>query len=71
MSSNLEQTLGLEPGALAFLEKFPDEDVDRLRTLFDQAHVEQRKQVDQAIESGLQIVPKMLRKTVRKIFGDN
>ncbi len=70
MSKDLDEVLGLSAGSLEFLGQFDASDVDRLQQFFAQAHVAQREQVDQAIEAGLQIVPKILRKTVRRIFGD-
>lgn len=70
MSESIEQVLGATPGSLAFLEQYSGAERDRLLALFEQARELQRKQVDAAIESGLQIVPAFLRKTVRKALGD-
>ncbi|GEM_PF-3513540 len=69
MTQSLEQALGLEPGTLAFLEYFSEEEQARLLSLFETAQTGQRQRVDEAIESGLQIVPGFLRKTLRKILG--
>lgn len=69
MPNIMEDSLGLAPGQLEFLDACPDADLQRLQRMFEQAREQQREATDTAIEAGLQIVPALLRKAVRKAFG--
>ena len=70
MSNTLEETLGLPEGQLAFLNDLSDGDNEKLQAMFANSQALQREQVQEAIDSGLQIVPKLLRKPVMKMLGD-
>lgn len=69
MTQSLEEALRLESGTLEFLEQFSREDQEKLLELFEAARETQKRSVDEAIESGLEIIPGFLRKTVRKVLG--
>lgn len=69
MPNIIEDALGLAPGHLDFLDSQPADELARLKSMLERSRELQRAQTEDAIEAGLQIVPALLRKAVRKAFG--
>ena len=69
MPNIIEDALGISEGQLEFLNYYSGAELKQLQTMFEKSRELQKAQTEEAIESGLQIVPALLRKTVRKAFG--